>query len=169
VAKHKDAPSSVSPLMTVSDLASYLGISRGVIYEMLKLGDIPHIRIFGKDFRFRRDVIDRWIGKKAEKPKKTEEHPSSLVSPLMTAEELADHLRISRQMVYKMVNAGEIPYFRVFTDHGDLRFVREAIAQWIRARPSESLATHQTDSIRKERSTTSTTSRPQRGGGRANQ
>jgi excisionase family DNA binding protein len=155
--------------MTVSDLASYLGISRGVIYDMLNLGDIPHIRIFGKDFRFRRDAIDRWIGKKAGKPKITEDHPSSLVSPLMTAEELADHLRISRHMVYKMVNAGEIPYFRVFTDHGDLRFVREAIAQWIRARPSESLATHQTDSIRKERSTTSTTSRPQRGGGRANQ
>jgi excisionase family DNA binding protein len=130
-AKDKYSVSPIHPLMTVSDLANYLDISRGAIYDMLKAGDIPHLRIFNKDVRFRRDIIDHWIAKRSPKPPK-DNRSSPPASPFMTTEELADHLRISKSKVYKMVRTGEIPYIRVFDKLGDYRFDRDTIAEWIR-------------------------------------
>jgi excisionase family DNA binding protein len=138
--------------MTVSDLASYLNISRGAIYEMLKSGDIPHLRIFNKDIRFRRDVIDHWIAKKSPKPPKSNNH-SSVASPFMTTDELADHLRISKSKVYMMVHTGEIPYFRVFDKLGDYRFDRDTIAEWIRTRGAQPLTQNQASPESKKKPT----------------
>ena len=47
-------------LMTAGELAEYLSVPRGSIYNMVYERRIPHIKL-GRRVRFRRDEIDRWL------------------------------------------------------------------------------------------------------------
>lgn len=47
-------------LLTVADVAEYLGLSVGTIYNKVSAGEIPHIRL-GRTLRFRLSEIDAWI------------------------------------------------------------------------------------------------------------
>lgn len=49
-----------SGLMTVKEVAEYLRVSRASVYRLVKEGKIPVSRI-GKHFRFRKEVIDKWL------------------------------------------------------------------------------------------------------------
>jgi excisionase family DNA binding protein len=51
-------------LMTVKALASYLNVHPSTIYRMMKESDLPRIKI-GSDWRFSRELIDRWIKEKS--------------------------------------------------------------------------------------------------------
>lgn len=44
----------------VEDLASRLGISRISLYEAIRRGEVPHIRI-GRRIVLPREAIDRWL------------------------------------------------------------------------------------------------------------
>lgn len=49
--------------MTVGDLSNYLQISKEKIYLLARNKKIPAYRI-GSYWRFKRDLIDKWIKKK---------------------------------------------------------------------------------------------------------
>jgi excisionase family DNA binding protein len=52
-------------LMTISDLAGYLKVTRRTIYEWLKWKKIPAVKLVGQ-WRFKRDKIDEWLEKQSE-------------------------------------------------------------------------------------------------------
>ena len=46
--------------MTVAEVAEYFNVGRITIYGLARDGMIPAFRI-GRDYRFDRDVIDKWM------------------------------------------------------------------------------------------------------------
>ncbi len=52
-----------SALMTSSEVAIYLRISRASVYRLAKNKGIPVSKI-GRQLRFRKDAIDRWLSNK---------------------------------------------------------------------------------------------------------
>ncbi len=63
----KDVPEG---LMTVDELASYLSISTGTIYNRVSKGEIPFVKV-GAAVRFRRSEIDRWVEEQAGRVEQT--------------------------------------------------------------------------------------------------
>lgn len=55
-----------SQIMTVEEVARYLGIHTMTVYRMLKKTDIPATKLLGK-WRFKKDVLDRWLESRMEK------------------------------------------------------------------------------------------------------
>jgi excisionase family DNA binding protein len=47
-------------IMTAAEVAEYLQIHRGTVYELAGKGQIPFFRI-GIDYRFYTDAIDKWM------------------------------------------------------------------------------------------------------------
>jgi excisionase family DNA binding protein len=60
--------SALAGMLTVTELADYLKISRSMIYRLLKRGEIPGFKI-GSDWRFNLDEIDQWLAKQEIKPR----------------------------------------------------------------------------------------------------
>ena len=50
-------------MMTASEVSEYLRISRASVYRLVKTKEIPVSKI-GRQLRFRKDVIDKWLSKK---------------------------------------------------------------------------------------------------------
>lgn len=48
------------PVMTIKDVAGYLGVHPMTVYKFAKAGKIPAFKI-GSDWRFHRRYIDEWI------------------------------------------------------------------------------------------------------------
>lgn len=57
----KEAP---EPLLTVDELADYLKVSPGTVYNRVSKGEIPFVKI-GAAVRFRRAEVDRWVEEQA--------------------------------------------------------------------------------------------------------
>lgn len=57
----KDAP---EPLMTADEVAEYLSVSPGTIYNRTSKGEMPFVKV-GSSLRFRRSEIDRWVEEQA--------------------------------------------------------------------------------------------------------
>ena len=55
-------------LMTVKELGQYLRFTKKTIYNLLKQGAIPAIKI-GNKWRFDKAAIDRWLQQRMEEPK----------------------------------------------------------------------------------------------------
>jgi len=49
----------MTKIMTVTEVADYLRISRNTAYRMVRTGKLPAFRI-GPDWRFNIEAIDRW-------------------------------------------------------------------------------------------------------------
>lgn len=49
------------PLLTVNDVATYLGMSPQNVYALAKGEKIPHYKIGGKSIRFKEDEVERWV------------------------------------------------------------------------------------------------------------
>jgi excisionase family DNA binding protein len=47
-------------ILTLEEVAAMLRISRRTLYRLARAGKIPSFRI-GDDWRFRKDLIKRWI------------------------------------------------------------------------------------------------------------
>ncbi len=54
-------------LMTVKEVARYLGLHPGNIYKKVREGSIPAVRI-GRSWRFPKAMIDKWLSEKVEEP-----------------------------------------------------------------------------------------------------
>ncbi|MDL1971313.1 MAG: helix-turn-helix domain-containing protein [Candidatus Desulfofervidaceae bacterium] len=51
-------------IMTVKQVAEYLQMNEHTIYKLARSGQIPAIKIAGQ-WRFKKDVIDKWISEKS--------------------------------------------------------------------------------------------------------
>jgi SOS regulatory protein LexA len=51
-----------------------------------------------------------------------------MISDIMTLQEVADYLKVNKQTIYRMLNANQIPAFRV---RSEWRFKKEEIDKWI--------------------------------------
>ncbi len=59
-------------VLTIDELAIYLKVSKSTLYKLVQEGKVPGQKV-GKHWRFKRDVIDRWLEPtgqtKPDKPK----------------------------------------------------------------------------------------------------
>jgi excisionase family DNA binding protein len=56
-------------LMNVSEVAEFLGLSKGTIYHLVSQQRVPCIRLSNRCVRFRRSDLEAWIAtKKSSKP-----------------------------------------------------------------------------------------------------
>jgi len=61
-------------LMSIEDLAIYLGDSKRTIYKYISTGDCPpYIRISAKNIKFDRADVDAWLESKKVQPKQSKE------------------------------------------------------------------------------------------------
>ena len=51
---------SAPDVLTISDLARYLQVSKSSLYKLAKKGKVPGQKV-GKHWRFRRETIERWL------------------------------------------------------------------------------------------------------------
>jgi len=51
-------------IMTVKQIAEYLQMDEHTIYKLSRSGQIPSIKIAGQ-WRFKKDVIDKWISEES--------------------------------------------------------------------------------------------------------
>jgi putative molybdopterin biosynthesis protein len=53
-----------SEVLTVKEISDLLRLRPSTVYKMIRQGRIPCFRSdqIGNDWRFRKDVIERWIG-----------------------------------------------------------------------------------------------------------
>jgi excisionase family DNA binding protein len=58
---------ALRPLLTVNDVADYLGIGRGSVYRYVNLGVLVPIRV-GHRLRFRPQEIEAWLARNGEAP-----------------------------------------------------------------------------------------------------
>jgi excisionase family DNA binding protein len=64
------AMTTAHEVLTLKELCDLLRIHPSTIYKLLREGRIPSFRI-GSEWRFRRDVILRWMAEKSESPQTT--------------------------------------------------------------------------------------------------
>jgi len=62
-------------VLTITELSSYLKISKSTLYKLVREGKIPSQKV-GRHWRFRKEAIDRWLEN---------------LSPKTTERELRDH------------------------------------------------------------------------------
>ena len=53
-------------ILTVKQLAEYLQLDEHTIYRLARKGEIPALKI-GAEWRFKKDLIDKWIEKESLK------------------------------------------------------------------------------------------------------
>jgi excisionase family DNA binding protein len=62
-------------LMSIEDLAEYLGDSKRTIYKYIKEGSCPpYIRINSKNIKFDKADVDRWLESKKVRPQQAAEN-----------------------------------------------------------------------------------------------
>ncbi|WP_026909118.1 helix-turn-helix domain-containing protein [Paucisalibacillus globulus] len=52
--------------LTVKDVANYLGVHTDTVYTMVKINQIPHLKL-GKRILFTRESIDLWMADQVKK------------------------------------------------------------------------------------------------------
>lgn len=53
-------PVTTPEVMTITDLARYLQVSKSSLYKLVQRGEVPGGKV-GKHWRFQKEVIDRWL------------------------------------------------------------------------------------------------------------
>ena len=53
-------PRLSADIMTISDLAEYLKISKSTLYKLAQAGRLPGKKV-GRHWRFHKNTIDQWI------------------------------------------------------------------------------------------------------------
>lgn len=56
-------------ILTVKELAKYLKMDEHTVYRLARKGVLPAVKI-GGEWRFRKDLIDKWIEEKSLNKKK---------------------------------------------------------------------------------------------------
>jgi len=54
--------SSPNEIMSLSELAEYLKVSKSTLYKLVQQGDLPGQKI-GKQWRFHKKAVDEWLKK----------------------------------------------------------------------------------------------------------
>ena len=53
-------------VMTVQEVATYLRLNEITVYKLARSGEIPALKI-GRNWRFKKELIDAWFRQSAEK------------------------------------------------------------------------------------------------------
>ena len=61
----------VKEVMTLREASQYLGISQDTLYKYLSEKQIPAFKL-GNRWRFKKDLLDRWMERKSERSERTE-------------------------------------------------------------------------------------------------
>ncbi len=64
--------------MTLREASQYLGISQDTLYKYLSEDRIPAFKL-GNRWRFKKDLLDRWMERKSERTELAESRPRRLV------------------------------------------------------------------------------------------
>ena len=67
-------------MLTIENVAAYLKLKPQTIYKWAQTGKIPGAK-FGKEWRFRRSAIERWIDRQISSQTRTSPAPSEAVAP----------------------------------------------------------------------------------------
>jgi excisionase family DNA binding protein len=51
-------------VLTMEEICDLLQVHKSTVYKLVRRGSIPGFRV-GSDWRFRRDVIERWLSEKS--------------------------------------------------------------------------------------------------------
>lgn len=80
-------------LMTVKDVATYLGLSERTLYSMIKREEIPYVKVGGR-YRFNREKVEEWLERKSRERMRTarEKMPTALQRVEETADPLTKRL-----------------------------------------------------------------------------
>ena len=73
----------VKEVMTLREASQYLGISPDTLYKYLSENKIPAFKL-GNRWRFKKDLLDRWMEKKSEKTV-VDPRPKRLSKPTIKA------------------------------------------------------------------------------------
>jgi len=65
-------------VMTLREASQYLGISQDTLYKYLSEDRIPAFKL-GNRWRFKKDLLDRWMERKSERTELAESRPRRLV------------------------------------------------------------------------------------------
>ncbi len=57
-------------VMTLNEVAEYLRIPRSTVYKLVREGRIPGQKV-GRQWRFRRAVVEQWLGDEKQRPSRT--------------------------------------------------------------------------------------------------
>lgn len=68
-------------VMTLREASQYLGISPDTLYKYLNEDKIPAFKL-GNRWRFKKDLLDRWMEKKSERV--SDSRPKRLVKAMKT-------------------------------------------------------------------------------------
>ncbi|MBN8644492.1 MAG: helix-turn-helix domain-containing protein [Planctomycetes bacterium] len=60
-------PAPPPEVMTISDLAEYLQVSKSSLYKLVQQGKVPGQKV-GKHWRFHRPTIERWLATRSPLP-----------------------------------------------------------------------------------------------------
>lgn len=60
-----DSTPTPPEVMTIDDLAAYLQVSKSSLYKLAQEGKVPGQKV-GKHWRFRKEVIDRWLSERRD-------------------------------------------------------------------------------------------------------
>lgn len=58
--KPKSPPKDARQIMTLREVAKYLGLHAMTVYKLTREGRVPAAKIGGQ-WRFKRDVLDQWL------------------------------------------------------------------------------------------------------------
>ena len=56
--------------MTVKETAQYLGVSKELIYKLIKLGEFTPVLRVGKSIRIQKSKLEKWIEEQTERQAK---------------------------------------------------------------------------------------------------
>ncbi len=76
MAEHGRTTTVATQLLTITDLADLLRVSRGTVYELIRRGDLVPIRV-GQRFRFTTQEIDGYLARRHEEQPGRQELDSS--------------------------------------------------------------------------------------------
>ena len=62
--------------MTLREASQYLGISPDTLYKYLSERRIPAFKL-GNRWRFKKDILDRWMEKNSERPQDSAPRPAA--------------------------------------------------------------------------------------------
>lgn len=67
MAPRSKKPAALNPdVMTIAELAAYLRCNKSTIYRLIKREKLPAFRI-GSDWRFKRELIEKWMEEQRSK------------------------------------------------------------------------------------------------------
>ena len=59
----------MNDILSLNELAEYLRVSKSTLYQLSEAGKIPSFKV-GKQLRFRKNAIDKWIAKEEKRKAK---------------------------------------------------------------------------------------------------